>query len=319
MSDMSSQGPREVEHQIVVAAPADDVFTLISDVRYWPRIFPPTVHVENLEHTSASERIRIWATANGEIKTWTSRRAIDPETHRIEFRQEISSPPVASMAGTWLIEPISDVTSRVRLLHSYRAIDDDPDRLAWIDRAVDSNSTTELAALKANVELATGENEKLTFSFEDSVEISGSVKDVYDFINEANLWKERLPHVDRVDFSEETPGLQMLEMDTRTRDGSTHTTKSARVCFAAERIVYKQMVLPALMTMHTGYWALTEMKDGLVQAKSQHTVSVNEPAIERVLGAGARLGQAKDFIRKALGGNSMATLEHAKRYAESRP
>ncbi|WP_425586060.1 hypothetical protein [Streptomyces thioluteus] len=47
-----------------------------------------------------------------------------------------------------MIEPLTAATSRVRLLHDYRAVDDDPAGLEWIDRAVDRNSGAELAALR---------------------------------------------------------------------------------------------------------------------------------------------------------------------------
>ena len=281
----------------------------------WPRIFPPTIHVEHLERGATSERIRIWATANGAAKTWTSRRELDPENLRITFRQEISSPPVAAMGGTWIIEPISADTSRVRLLHDYRAIDDDPEKLAWIAAAVDRNSTSELAALKSNVELAIDED--LLLSFQDSVQVAGAVKDVYDFLNDADRWAERLPHVAGVELTEDTPGLQLLAMDTRTKDGSVHTTRSVRVCTAPTRIVYKQIVLPALMTLHTGYWELTETDNGTT-ATSQHTVVIDTANIERILGADAGLEEARSFVRTALSTNSLATLGYAKAYAEAR-
>ena len=45
----------------------------------WPRIFPPTIHVDQVERDGTQERIRIWATANGEPKNWTSRRTLDPD------------------------------------------------------------------------------------------------------------------------------------------------------------------------------------------------------------------------------------------------
>ncbi|GLZ15455.1 actinorhodin polyketide synthase bifunctional cyclase/dehydratase [Actinomadura sp. NBRC 104425] len=313
---MATDGVREVEHEITVAAPAAQVYDLIAQVENWPRLFPPTVYVDHVDKGDTLERIRIWATANGEIKNWTSRRRLDRERLRIEFRQEVSSPPVAAMGGTWIIEPLTADTSRVRLLHDYRAVDDDPEKLAWIDRAVDRNSTAELAALKANAELVTGAQDVL-LSFEDTVEINGSAKDVYDFLNEANLWKERLPHVAEVRLTEETPGLQVLRMDTRTKDGSTHTTESVRVCFPHHKIVYKQLVLPALMNLHTGYWLLTE-HDGGVTATSQHTVIINTDNITKVLGEDADLDRARTFVRTALSGNSSATLGHAKEYAESR-
>ncbi|ARZ71624.1 aromatase/cyclase [Streptomyces sp. HU2014] len=305
---------REVEHEITVSAPAAAVYRLIADVANWPRIFPPTIYVDHLEQGENTERIRIWATANGEPKNWTSRRTLDPEALRITFRQEVSTPPVATMGGTWIIEPLSEGTSRVRLLHDYTAVDEAPESLAWIDEAVDRNSRSELAALKSNVELAHAA-EEVTFSFEDTVQINGSAKDVYDFINEAHLWSERLPHVATVRLEEDTPGLQSLEMDTRAKDGSTHTTKSYRVTFPSHKIAYKQVTLPALMTLHTGYWTFAENEDG-VAASSQHTVTLNTENITKILGPDAGVAEARAYVHTALSTNSTATLNHAKAHAE---
>ncbi|AVH55986.1 MULTISPECIES: aromatase/cyclase [Streptomyces] len=308
---------REVAHEITVEAPAAEVYRLIAEVGNWPLIFPPTVHVDHVERGEREERIRIWATANGAAKGWTSHRTLDPAARRITFRQEVSSPPVASMGGTWIIEPAGENVCRVRLLHDYRAVDDDPAGLEWIDRAVDRNSRSELAALKTNVERVTASAE-LTLSFIDSVEIKGSAKDVYDFLNEAQSWSERLPHVVKVSLTEDSPGLQVLRMDTLTKDGSVHTTESVRVCFPHSRIVYKQTTLPALMTLHTGYWQLDESADGVTTATSQHTVILNTENISGILGEGAGVPEARAFIRDALGNNSRATLGHAKTYAEAR-
>ncbi|MGW0550961.1 aromatase/cyclase [Streptomyces sp. Wb2n-11] len=313
---MPQPGLREVEHEITVSAPATAVYRLIAEVQNWPRIFPPTIHVDHVEKSGRTERIRIWATANGEAKNWTSHRTLDPEQLRITFRQEVSAPPVASMGGTWVIEPLSGSTARVRLLHDYRAVDDDPQSLRWIDEAVDRNSRSELAALKTNVELAHA-SEELTFSFEDTVHVAGSAKDVYDFINEAHLWSERLPHVATVRLDEDTPGLQTLEMDTRAKDGSVHTTKSYRVTFPHQKIAYKQVTLPALMTLHTGYWTFAESGAG-VAASSQHTVTINTENITRILGADATVADAREYVRTALSTNSRATLNHAKDYAEAK-
>lgn len=308
---------REVEHQVTVSAPAATVYRLIAEVENWPQIFPPTVYVHRVERSGQSERIRIWATANGAAKNWTSARVLDPVGRRIEFRQEVSTPPVAAMGGTWLIEAITQGQSRVRLQHDYLAVDNDPDSLSWIEEAVDHNSRSELAALKDAAEMVVGAADDLMLSFEDTVQIDGTAEDVYDFINEAQLWQERLPHVVRVSLTEDTPGLQILEMDTRTKDGSTHTTKSVRVCFPYSRIVYKQITCPALMTLHTGYWHLADDGNG-VAATSQHTVVINAANVTRILGADAGIPEAREFIRNALSGNSRATLEHAKRYAEGR-
>jgi aromatase len=310
---------RQVEHEITVQASATDVYRMLVEVENWPRLFPPSVYVDYVERSSNEERIRIWATANGQAKNWTSRRTLDHEKMRITFQQEVSAPPVAEMSGTWVIEPLGEQETRLRLLHEYRAIDDDPEGLAWIDAAVDTNSRAELPSLKAIVETAR-RTAALTVSFADTVAINGSAKDVYDFINEADRWTERLPHVNGVTLTEETPGLQILRMETLTKDGSAHTTESVRVCFPYHKIVYKQTTVPALMKLHTGYWLLEEDPGdpGRVLATSQHTVVLNDARITEILGPDADEQKARDFVRNALSANSRATLEHAKKYAESR-
>lgn len=307
---------RDTEHEISVAAPAQAVYRLLADTANWPRIFPPTIWVDQVEGDGTTERIRIWATAGEAAKNWTSRRTLDPQALTITFRQEVTAAPVAAMGGAWIIEPAGEAQCRVRLLHDYRAIDDDPAHLAWIDQAVDRNSRAELAALKANLELAHAA-EQVTFSFTDTVHVDGPAKDLFDFVNEAGLWPERLPHVATVRLSEDTPGLQTLEMDTRAADGSVHTTKSYRVTFPHHRIAYKQVTLPALMTLHTGVWTFTETDRGTT-ASSQHTVTLNTDTIARILGPDATVADARHYVRTALSTNSRATLEHAKRHAEKK-
>lgn len=312
---MSPSTTREVEHEITITAPAATVYELLADVQNWPQIFPPTIYVDMLEGGSATEeRIQIWATANGGAKSWTSRRRLDHQSLRIDFHQEVSAPPVAAMTGAWQVEPLSEDESRLRLLHAYRAVDDDPAGLAWIDEAVDRNSRSELAALKRNVERVPDLQES-TFSFEDVVRVNGSAEDVYDFLDRADLWGERLPHVAKVRLEEPAPGLQTLEMDTQAKDGSTHTTKSYRVTFPNRRIAYKQVTLPALMSLHTGCWALEDQGEQVV-VSSQHTVVLNTDNIASVLGPDATIAEARQYVRDALSTNSRKTLNHARAYAE---
>ncbi|MFB4310305.1 aromatase/cyclase [Actinomadura sp. GTD37] len=312
-------GPhREVEHDITVAAPPEAVYRIVADVEDWPQIFGPTVHAERVGGGDGWERIRIWATANGAAKTWTSRRELDAAALRIGFRQERSQPPVGAMSGEWVIEPLPGGGCRVRLLHAYRAATDDPADLAWIDRAVDRNSVQELAALAARADEARRGGGGPLLTFEDALGVDGRAEDVYDFLNEAGSWRERLPHVARVVVDEPTPGLQVLEMDTSTKDGARHTTRSVRVCRPHASIVYKQIQVPALMTLHTGAWLIGARPGGGVSVVSRHTVRIDEDAIAPVLGDGADLAGARAFVREALGANSRATLGHAKAYAEAR-
>ncbi|XKK61556.1 aromatase/cyclase [Streptomyces sp. ARC32] len=88
-----------------VDAPAGVLYGLIADALRWPVFLPPTVHVEQLEFDGESERLRMWVTANDEIRSWTTRRVLDPVAHRVDFRQEVLPRPVTSMGGSWSVEP----------------------------------------------------------------------------------------------------------------------------------------------------------------------------------------------------------------------
>lgn len=302
------------EHEITVSAPADRVYALIADVQKWPLLFGPTVHAEQVEQDGQSEQIRIWATANETVKTWTSRRHLDPAARTIAFRQERSQHPVGGMGGEWAIESLTEAECHVRLSHDYFAASGEPADLDWIAKAVDRNSTQELHALKFAAE---ADDSRTLLTFADTVDVGGAAADVYNFINEAHLWKKRLPHVLRVSMQEDEPGLQILEMDTRARDGSVHTTKSVRLCEPHHRILYKQVVLPGLLTLHTGRWLIEEHGPSRVSVTSEHTIRIDESRIADILGPDADLPSAQAFVRGALSGNSLATLKHAKSYAES--
>jgi len=310
----------DVRHAVTVEASPQTVYGILAEATRWPETFRPTVHVEQLERTEigagVSERIKIWAVAGEEVKCWTSVRDLDPEGLRISFRQEVSQPPVAAMSGAWSMQPLADGGTELVLEHSFRAVDDDPAALTWIEEVTDRNSRTELADIKALAEQAT-QRAELELTFEDSIVASGRANDVYDFLNQAELWPDRLPHVSRMELNEEQPGVQVMEMDTVTANGDRHTTKSVRVCFPGERIVYKQTVVPALMTAHTGEWRIRSVDRGY-EITSRHTVVIRPETVSTVLGADATVADAREFVRRALTGNSRLTLEHAKAFADNR-
>ena len=307
------------KHDITVEASAETVYGLIADVGGWPQVFGPTVHVDLLRDEGGEQLLRIWALANGEVRDWTSRRTLDRAAGAVDFRQVVSSPPVASMGGRWAVEPLGygDRCS-VTLTHDFEAIADDPDAIAFINEAVDRNSTAELAALKAAAEQESG-SDPLRFTFSDGVSISGAVAQVFEFINRADRWPQRLPHVSRLDLVERVPGVQRMVMDTRSPDGSVHTTESVRLCFLERgEILYKQLRVPPVMSAHTGRWEFKQVPDGLVEARSWHTVTLNPAGVREALGAEATLEEARQKVRHALGTNSLTTLRHAKQHVEGR-
>ncbi|MFE2556129.1 aromatase/cyclase [Streptomyces sp. NPDC059352] len=324
---MSTTAPtiHVTRHETVVAAPPEEVFALVADVTRWPQVFGPTVYAEVTQDDGAEQSLHIWAFANGEVRSWASRRTLDRTAHSIVFRQVVSSAPVAAMGGEWRIEAEPAGGCRVVLLHDYSVVDDEADAAEWVARAVETNSVKELAALRETAEQAAaaagggegGEGNELTFTFSDSERIKGSARDVYAFLDRADLWPERLPHVAATRFTEEDGGVQVLDMDTRSPDGSLHNTRSVRVSFPERGLlVYKQLKVPPVMAGHTGRWTVVQHGDE-VTATSWHTVTLDPAGVRQALGESAAFADARALVRHALGTNSSTTLRHAKAYAEA--
>jgi aromatase len=303
------------EHTIAVSAAPSAAFGVIADAVNWPLVFLPTIHLDREDLGDGAERIHVWALANNEVKHWTSIRHLDPDRLTVKFNQEKSSPPIGMMSGEWIVEEQPDGGSLVRLLHDFRAIDDDPADLQWIVDAVDRNSHTELATLKATAE-GMAERESLLVQWDDSVPSGGSAADAFEFVWNANEWPSRLPHVGRMTVEEPEPNVQVMEMDTVTKDGSAHTTKSIRVAFPSRKIVYKQTTLPVLLSVHTGHWLFEDAPEGCMLT-SRHTAIIKPDAIAEVLGTDATVQDARDYIQTALTANSRATMEHTKTFTEA--
>ncbi|MFC7331310.1 aromatase/cyclase [Marinactinospora rubrisoli] len=310
---------RTTEHTTTVHAPADTVYELIADVTQWPHTFPPTIHTERIHATAGHEHIHIWALANGDVTDWTSRRHLDPTTRTIRFHQDTPHHPVAAMSGTWTLKPLTSTDTLLTLTHDFQAVDNAPHHLDWIERAVHTNSTSELDRLKHAAETRTTLTD-LTLHFHDTLHITGDPTHTYDFLHRADLWPTRLPHVAHLDLHETPTGTQTMTMHTQPPGGGpTHTTRSIRLCFPPHRIVYKQTTLPALMTAHTGEWLITPDGNGGHTATSRHTVVLNPATIPTVLGQNATTTDARTYVHNALSTNSRTTLHHAKHHTEHQP
>ncbi|PWW63180.1 aromatase/cyclase [Actinokineospora spheciospongiae] len=310
---MRTEREHHTEHRLVVAAPPRVLYGLVADVTAWPAVFGPSVHVRHLDRSEREERFELWATVNGAVSTWTSRRTLDPGGLRVTFDREVSAPPIASMGGEWRFRALPGNRCEVVLLHRFTTTDDDPGTVGWVTAALDRNSPEELAAL-ARVAQSGHPVEDVVFSFTDARALSGSAAGAYEFVARADLWAERLPHVSRAVLSEPAPGVQDLELDTVTADGSRHTTRSVRMCGEGEWIAYKQVVTPELLHGHSGLWTFTEGPEGAL-VTSRHTVVINPGAVGTVLGAGKTVADAKVFVRNALGRNSATTMSSAAAFA----
>jgi aromatase len=300
-------------HTTTITSSADAVYRRLEDVGQWSQMFEPTIHGAELARNGNKQTIQLWATANGEPKTWVSERDLDPAARTIRFAQTVTSPPVAEMAGAWKVLPLTEDSCTVELTHTYRAEDDSAESLAWIARAVETNSTKELSALRFACE-RDADSELSPFTFTDSVDTTVDPVLLFSFLDRGELWAGRLEHVAEAEMKEFSDGLQLLRMRTRTPDGDSHVTESYRVSQSPARLLYKQVTLPALLSLHTGEWTITPAGESW-RVTSKHTVAIDPEAVPKVLGPGATVSDAKQLARRNLGNNSLRTLEAAVRWA----
>lgn len=307
--------PRTTRHSATVQAPAREVYALIEDVLRWPAIFGPTVHVEHMGTDGREERLRIWAFADeGHVRSWESRRRLDPDALTISFSQAAPPHPVASMAGEWRVSEEPGGGSRVDFGHSFTSALDDPSILDRIEEVVDRNSRAELESLRVAAELRHRLGD-LVLTFSDDVQVEGTEQIMYDVLAQAGEWPAILPHVARLELREEDGGVQFMEMDTKEPGGGVQTTRSVRVCLPPDRIVYKQVGLPEFLSAHVGGWTVREGPHGGV---ATHTVVLKEEWIPRLLGPSGTVEAARGLLREAIGANSRTTLACARSIAESR-
>lgn len=300
------------KHAIAISAPPDVIYALLANAAAWPLVFDPSINVDRAGEAGGAERLRLWAMSHGTVREWTSRRELFPDEKRITFTRTVSPPPTASMSGEWIIEPTGPGAT-VCLLHNFSAVDDSADSIAWITEATERNSRSELAGLKAAAE-GYAERGDTVFGFVDELVVDAEPTDIYDFLYRADLWPQRIPHVGRLELTEDVPNIQHLEMDTRSVDGSSHTTTSIRICQPPDTIIYKQIKPPRLMSAHTGRWTIEKVADGGARVSSRHDVVIDMAAARSILGDDVTASQVRERLRTSLGTNSLATLRRAQEF-----
>jgi C7-C12 aromatase (ARO/CYC) len=299
-----------------VNAPADAVFAVLAEVEKWPQFFPSMAHTEYLERTDTSDRVEYWAVTPEEtVRHWIAARELDRDAGRITFTQEGAVGPFARLGGVWQVTATGPGTSLVESTHQYTLTDDDPAVAERAKADLERNSGRQFAVIKDTAE----RREELTglvISFTDDLYIAGAIEDCYAILYEADKWPSRFPHVTSLEMTEDTPNFQFFDMGTKSADGSTHQTRSVRICLPYRKIVYKQMKTPPLLAAHTGHWGFTETPEGVI-AQTRHTATI-KPDMLHVLGEGTTLADARRYLRKVLSANSMANLQYTKDYAERR-
>ncbi|MFJ4276046.1 SRPBCC family protein [Streptomyces coelicoflavus] len=304
-----------------VDAPAGVLYGLIADALRWPVFLPPTVHVEQLEFDGESERLRMWVTANDEIRSWTTRRVLDPVAHRVDFRQEVLPRPVTSMGGSWSVEPRGPERSLVTLRNDFSVDGNARADVDWVRRATTANSRAALANLRGLAE-RWRRLDDLVLSFEDTTRVDAPVEPVYGFLHRFGDRPDAVPGATGIDIAEQAPGVQLMTVRLNGADGTARTTESVRIGFPhAGRIVYKDVrdsEQPALLAAHAGEWSVEPEPWGTgVTVVARHHAVLDEDGVRERYGDGAdAVRLAREALRARLARESAAALRLAKEHAE---
>ncbi|MEU1085045.1 SRPBCC family protein [Streptomyces sp. NPDC005908] len=307
-----------------VDAPAGVLYGLIADALRWPVFLPPTLHVEQLEFDGRSERLRMWVTANGEIRSWTTRRVLDPVAHRVDFRQEVLPRPVTSMGGSWTVEPRGPERSVVVLSNDFAVDGNARADVDWVKRATSANTRAALDNLRRLAERWRRLDE-LVLSFEDRVHADAPPEPVYAFLHRFGDRDDAVPGATGIDIVERAPGVQLMTVELAGPDGTTRTTESVRIGFPhAGRIVYKDVrdtEQPALLAAHTGEWSVEPDAYGTgVTVTARHHAVLDEDGVRRRYGDGAdAVRQARQELRTRLTRDGARALRLVKEHAEAAP
>lgn len=321
---VSGERVHQVSHAVEVAAPAGVVYGLIADAVQWPLHFPANVHVERLDYDGVRERLRMWVVADGQVKSWTSGRVQDAAHRTVTYQQEQLMEPAASMSGTWSVTELGAGRCRLAIDHSFSAVQDRPESLAWLEQATRANARADLHSLQ-DVARRWPRLETLVLSFEESVRVNGPAELVYGFLYEVADWSEQVPHVKHVEVDESQAGIQKVTMEVDGHDGARQRVSSVRVCFPhAGRIVFKEPGPLGPVAAHCGEWLVVPDESG-VTVLAQHHVVLREDALPPRHGprgrqepqAGTALREARRQVRDRLGRQSRTILELARIHAES--
>lgn len=295
---------REVVHEKRVSGDADRIYRFLSDVTLWADIFPPTIYAEQIEREGDQELVHIWASANGTVRNWQSRRTLNSTNRQIRFAQARPTIPVESMAGTWEVIAEAPGQSLVKLSHAYAGVTEEDTE--FIAAAVESNSERELSAVASF--FGVPDRSLVHGRVEDTIPVSSSVSDAFKFLLEADLWSERIPHVAGATLTRFDGGGEYLRLVTRAKDSSEHQTASYRVELPGSRLVYKQVQTPGALVSHRGEWRVFAA-DGTTYVTSVHEFELTEESVAAALGPDVTLKEAQTRAGEALKFNSAETIK----------
>jgi aromatase len=192
-------------HHIVCTCTPERLYEIISKPERWPDLFPPCQAVAILDRTATRETIAVTAQVNGSEQSWQSVRHLDPESRAIDSEMSAPMRLVARMLTHWRVLQAGPDRSVLVLDHDFDiattvagvvdGVITAQDALAWIKRAIDTNSIVELEAIRKIAEATTlfrtRDDGRYTLTL--SRVIKADIAQVFALVADAQQWPELFP------------------------------------------------------------------------------------------------------------------------------
>lgn len=308
-------------HAIEINGSIEKVYDLCANVLKWPEYFPPCKKAKIISEEGNVQVIEITAQSNDTEFTWQSERRLYPRSHRIDFYQSKPSPLVEYMRGTWsaiklqegvllTLEHVFEVKENVEGL--VETVKSKEEALDFMYRSIENNSRKELASIKKIVE--NNDLKKNEAIFSSMIEINATAENVFNTLYNAKEWPKLLPHCKKITMLYEDGRNQEFEMTVIGAQDKIEVMRSIRHGHAPNFIEYFQPSLPPALSRHEGKWIITETVHG-VTLEAWHSITLSEEGVKKLWGE-IEIEKALDFVEKAIGKNSMITMQTVKSHLE---
>lgn len=147
----------------------------------------------------------------------------------------------------------------------------------------------------------------------DSLEIEGSLEEVYRCFWDPEIWPKVTTHVTRIEMLESTDREQRFLMFVAS-DGEVHEIETRREGQPLARITYRQTRPPVFLRRHSGEWRFVPV-DGRVRVELVHRAEL-DPEIACKKFGGVSLDEARQRVSTALSNNGRRTMVAIKELIE---
>jgi dienelactone hydrolase/ribosome-associated toxin RatA of RatAB toxin-antitoxin module len=144
-----------IVNAVVIDGSVERVYHACTDVERWPEIFASCRAVE--QTVVGPDEVLMEMTVSNELgsNTVQSRRRYDPARQRIEFTMLTPPPSVATMEGSWTVEPVPG-GARVVVVHDFVPHDSTEAAVADLQTVLYQTTERAMADLKEWIEAGTG-------------------------------------------------------------------------------------------------------------------------------------------------------------------